>query len=167
MANVVRIEGDAYVAGSLTARTNTPSDLAVTNAHISATAAIEASKLQQQYIKVYSQPLSVATSEDRNIHVVWGATGTVVGFEAGSVTVATGAATVTLDLHKNGSSILSGGTPITLDTGNSVYTPEAGTIGTAGVVDGDVLEVVIVATAGGGGLPTGVYCSLIIREDAA
>jgi hypothetical protein len=166
MANVVRIEGDAYVAGSLTARTNTPSDLAVTNAHISATAAIEASKLQHQFKKVVSQDENTnAFDEGYVIHVVHGTTGTVTAFQAGSVARATGTDTCTVDLHKDGASILTG--LITLDSANAHYTPEAGTINSGAVVAGDVLEVIFDATAGDGTLPTGVYASMVIVEDAA
>ena len=166
MANVARIEGDMYVAGSLTARTNTPSDLAVTNAHIAAAAAIAATKLQHQFKKVVSQDEDTAAADDgRVIHVVHGATGTVTAFQAGSVAAATGTDTCTVDLHKDGTTILTG--VITLDNANAAYTPEAGTIDSGSVVAGDVLEVIFNATAGDGTLPTGVYASMVIVEDAA
>ena len=97
--------------------------------------------------------------------MVYGTTGTVVAFEVGSVTACTGDSTITVDLHKNGASILTG--VITLDSANTAYIVEAGTLSSATLADGDVLEVVVNATVGTGTLGNGVFASCIIREDAA
>jgi len=166
MAIVNQIDGDMHVRGALTATTLTPSSGAVTNGHVNASAAIAATKMQHQYEKVYAQESATAAAdESRVIHVVYGATGTIVTFKAGSVAANVGDSTVTVDLEKNGVSVLTAA--ITLDNTNAAFTPEAGTIDSASVSDGDVLEVVIDATVGTGTLAKGVYGSLIIREDAA
>lgn len=136
----------------------------VGNSQILAGAGIEAEKLEHHHSITENQPNSAATTETRVIHSVYGATGDVLAFEAGSIVAATGNATVTLDLKKNGTTILTG--VVTLDSGNTAYIVEAGSIDTAPVVDGDVLEVVIVATIGTGALPTGLFYNLRLNEDA-
>lgn len=138
--------------------------LAVGNSAIAAAAGIEASKLQHQHQPVFAQPNTTATSETRALHVCYGATGTVIAFRAGSIAINAGAATVTVDIKKNGTSILSA--PITLNSSNTNRVVAAGTISTPGLVAGDLLEVVTVATAGGGTLATGVYAQAIITEAA-
>jgi hypothetical protein len=42
----------------------------------------------------------------------------------------------------------------------------AGTVTTATLAAGDLLEVVITATAGGGTLATGVFCQVVTDESA-
>jgi hypothetical protein len=70
-----------------------------------------------------------------------------------------------VDLQKNGVSILSA--PVTLNSSGTNYVSQAATISSAGLVAGDVLEVVTVATAGGGTLPTGVFAAARITEGYA
>ena len=91
--------------------------------------------------------------------------GTILNFEAGSIAVAVGDSTVTIDLLKDGVTCLSA--VITLDTGNTVYTPEAATITVPAFAQTDVLTVTITATVGTGTLPTGVYCTCNFTEKAA
>jgi len=161
-----RIESDVHVNGHLTSKTASLPAGTITNAMVNGSAAIAASKLKHQYSKTYSQEGDTASAADeRNVHVVYGATGTVLAFEAGSVTLCTSDAAITVDLHKNGVSILTAA--IVLDSGNTAYTPEAGTIDTAALTDGAVLSVVVTVAAGGGALGKGVFASLVLTEDAA
>lgn len=136
----------------------------VSNSQIIAGAGIEAEKLEHHHSITGNQPNTAATTETRVIHNVYGATGDTLAFEAGSIVAATGNATVTLDVLKNGTTILAA--VITLDNANSARVAEAGSISVAGLVDGDVLEVVIVATIGTGALPTGLFYNLRLNEDA-
>jgi len=164
MGRAVTIHDDIHISGTLSADTITLPSSTVAAASVAAGAGVEATKLQQQYSKFYAQESdTTSVTEDYCIHCVHGSTGTVVAFEAGSVTACAGAATITVDLHKDGASILTAA--ITLDSSNAAYTPEAGTIDSAAIADSDVLEVVVVATAGGGTVGKGVYASCIIRED--
>lgn len=166
MAAATRIEGDVYVNGNVSSKTATLPSSTVTDASVQANAAIDATKLQHQHRHVFTQPNSAATSETKVIYGCYGATGTVIAFSAGSIAIAVGAATVTVDLKKNGSSILT--SVITLDTANTARVVEAGTLsGSTSLVAGDVLEVVTAATAGGGTLPTGVFAVLTVNEKAA
>lgn len=95
----------------------------------------------------------------------YGTTATVLQFAAGSIAKAVGDSTVTIDLKKNGSSILSA--VITLDSGNTNRLLETATLSSTALVAGDWLEIVITATVGTGTLPTGVFVRLLLDEDPA
>ena len=165
MAIVQTINGDAYIAGDLSARTMSIPAGTVDDEDVKAAADIAATKLEHQYQKVYAQESdTTAAAEDRVVHAVYGATGTVIAFEAGAVAACTGDAMITVDLHKNGASILT--EAIVLDSGDAAYALVAGSIDSAALVDGDVLEIVITVNAGTGTLGKGVFASVIIREDA-
>ena len=158
-----RMGEDLFVAGNINSRTLTIPAGSVLNAGVGAAAAIAATKLIQQHIKHVSQESGTAVpDEEFCIHVVYGATGTAVAFEAGAVVVSVGAATVSVDLHKNGTTILS--SAITLNSNQTAYETVTATIGTNSLVDGDVLEVLINGTVGGGTLAKGVFASLVLRE---
>lgn len=166
MSTPSRIEGDTYIAGALSCQTLTIPSGTVLNAAVGAGADIDASKLEHQYQKVWADESdTTASAQDHVIHVVYGTAGTVVAFECGNVVANLVDATITVDLHNNGASILTAA--IELDNGDAAYAVVGGTIDTATLADGDVLEVVITVAAGGGTLGKGVFASCIIREDAA
>jgi len=133
----------------------------VVNASVSASAAIDASKLEHRFRALYTQPNTTATSVTETIYIAEAA-GTVNLFEAGSIVACIGAATVTVDLKKNGSTILSA--VITLDSANTAYVVESGTINSAAYVAGDWFTIVTVATAGGGTIATGFACVAEFEE---
>jgi hypothetical protein len=160
-----RFEENVHVAGTISAENFTPPDGCIDNDAIEAAAGIAATKLEHQVPLTWGQPNTSCTDETRVIHTTYGNTGTIVNFEAGSIAACAGAATVTVDLKKNGTTCLSA--VITLDSANSARVAEAGTLSVTTLADGDVLEVVIDGTAGGGTLATGVFCTAIIREDAS
>lgn len=120
-------------------------------------------KTRHRYRPTHKQPNSAATTETVPLFRCYGAAATVVEVACGSIAIAAGAATVTVDIKKNGSTILTG--VLTLDTANTAYVGELAAISSAGLVAGDVLTAVLVATAGGGTLPTGVYVIATIDED--
>lgn len=156
-----RLEGDTYVDGTLQAKTFVPSAACVRDAHLAADAELSASKMQHRHNKVLTQTGTAAT-ETKPIHVVLGATATIKSIKAGSIAACSGAATITIDLKKNGSSILTG--VITLDNANTARVMEAGTLSSSSLVVGDFLELVITATAGGGTLGTGLIVQLELDE---
>lgn len=157
------LNDDLYVNGTLRAKTFVPSDGAISNQHIAAAAAIAASKLVHQHRATYSQPNTTATTETRTIHCVRGATGTIKEIAVGSIVANVGAATVTVDLRKNGTTVLTG--VVTLNNTHTARQNVTGTLAGAGVVAGDDLDIVITATAGGGTLATGVFVAVTIDED--
>jgi hypothetical protein len=79
-----------------------------------------------------------------------------------SVTAAAvGGATGTVDIKKNGTTILTG--TISIDNTLAARTELAGTLsGTPTVQPGDVLEAVVTANVGGGTLPTGLAVSVAV-----
>jgi len=159
-----RLDGDTYVAGNLSAETLGIPNGTVTNVAVSASAAIASTKLEQQHIKTYANAsATTAVTEARVLHTVYGATGAVVAFECGCVVANIGAATVVFNLLNNGVSILTAA--VTVDSGDAAYAILPGTISTATLAVGDVLEVSIVATAGGGTLGKGAFASVILQED--
>lgn len=165
MADPSRIVGSLHVTDTLSAGTLIPSDLAVTNAKVATAAAIGATKLQHQHRMTYAQEsATTAADEARVLLAVYGVSGSIVQFEAGSVVANVGDSTVTVDLLKDGSSVLTAA--IELNSSGSAYTPKSGVISSSALVDGDVLEVSINATVGTGTLAKGVYASLTIHEDA-
>lgn len=162
-----RHEGDLRVTGDLSSKTLQIPASTIVNSHISSAAGISASKVEHRLTKTYSQELdTTSVSEERVLHIVYGATGDIISFEAGSSTACVGDATITVDLRKNGvtTSLLTAA--IVLDTSNTAYVAEGGTIDTAEVEDGDVLHAIF-TTAGTSAVGKGVFCTLQLNEDAA
>lgn len=160
MAN--RIEGDFHVNGNFSAKTMTLPDGNVTNAKVASGADLGAEKMEHLHVLTGAQPNTAAADETRAVHVVHGATGTILAFEAGSIAIAVGDATCTVDLKKNGTTVLTA--PITLDSSSANRVAQAGTLSVTSLVDGDLLEVVVDGTIGTGTLPTGVYWSVKLKE---
>lgn len=161
------IPNDVHIAGALSCQTLVPSSGSVGNSSVAASAGISASKLQKRTYAHYEQVHGTAATTQRIfIHRVKGATGVINSFKCGSSVLNIGAATISVQLKKNGSNILSAAT--VLDTSNTAFIAEdaAGFTSTA-LVAGDVLEVDITATAGGGTLGQGFFCVAEIDEDAA
>ena len=159
-----RHDGDLHVNGALTAKTMTPPDGTITNAMVNASAGIVYTKLEHLMAFVHSQSGTVA-SATLPIGFVRGATGTMLTISAGSIVAAIGAATVTIDLKKNGTTMLSG--VITLDNANTARVIEDGTLSVTSLAADDFLELVITATAGGGTLPTGFGVQVWWKELAS
>lgn len=149
-----RIDDNLHVAGRLSC----------TELSIPAATVVDSLNLEFRRVITYSQANGAASDETRVIHNVCGTTGTIVGFKAGSIAKAVGDSTVTVDLKKNGTTVLSG--VITLDNANTAYLAESGTVTSAGLAVGDTLTIVIDATIGTGTLPTGVFVTLVLDEDA-
>jgi len=168
MAIASRHEGDHHFTGNLSAVTMTIPSGAVSNTHVAAAAAIAASKQQHRYANNLSQPADdTSVDEDKAIHIVYGSTGEIISFEAGSATACEGDGEINVDLRKNGltSSLLN--SVIKLDSDNTAYVAEAGVIDSADLIDGDVVRVVISTAKTSGTVGKGVFASLLHNEDAA
>lgn len=160
-----RIEDDLHVGGNLSADAMSIPSSTIDDDDVKSTAAIQQGKLDHQHRIPYSQPNTTATTETRVLYRCFGASGTILGFHAGSIAANIGAATVTLDLKKNGTTVLS--SVITLNNANTARVAVAGTLSVTTLVAGDVLEVVVTATAGGGTLATGLFAAVTVGEKAA
>lgn len=90
------------------------------------------------------------------------AAGTVTAVRAGSIVACIGAATIVVNVKKNGTTILTG--TFTLDSANTAFIVESGTISSGAYVTGDVLSVDVTATAGGGTLGSGLFVELDVDE---
>jgi hypothetical protein len=157
-----RVEEDAYFAGTLQCKTLVPSDESVGDAHVQTGANIDALKLRRLRNYTAAQAGN-ATSATIPLGRA-GGDGTVLGVYVGSVSKCVGAATVTVDVKVNNTTVLTA--VVTLDSGNTDRVFEAGTLsGTPAVVAGDFLEAVVVATAGGGTLATGLSIEVVTHED--
>ena len=94
--------GTVQIVGALTVPSGSFDD-----ADVAANAAIAASKLGHRFHAPFSQPNTAATSETKAFYVAMGA-GTVLDVDCGSIAAAIGNSTVTIDVKKNGTTILSG-----------------------------------------------------------
>ena len=159
------ISGNLVVNGQLvvTGQMYLPAST-VTAANIVAAAGIEATKLQHQYEPFYSQ-VGNAAAATSILHIVRGATATVQAVRAVIVGAAVGDSTATIDVKKNGTTIISA--PVVIDNANAAYTLEAGTVTVPAGVAGDVYTAVVTVSPGSGTPPTGLSVQLVIREDAA
>ena len=136
----MRVEENAYFAGSLEGRVLVPSTGCVLNAHVNAGADVAYEKLEHLYSICGSQDIrQVVKGGESVVHVVHGVTGELVSFEAGLAIANTGAATIDLDLLKNGVSVLAD--PIEIDNADVAYDLVAGNIATIATLDGDVISV--------------------------
>jgi hypothetical protein len=160
----LRIDGDLQGLGEISCQTLSIPAGTIVDADVNAAAAIGHTKLEHQHRITYGQNGTVA-ADTRVIFVCRGTSGEVVAVKAGCIGVESGGNSCTVDVQKNGTSVLTGA--ITLDSGDSPYTPEAGTLktdGTEDLVADDVLTVVIATSSSDA---TGVYVVVTVREDAS
>lgn len=126
---------------------------------------IEQDKLEHQHRVNYSQAHGSASVDERRVvHVVRGAGATLKQVVAGVSVACLSGATITVDVLKNGTTILTA--PIEIDDADVAYDLVAGVIDDADLAQDDVLEVVVDVTAGGGTVGQGVFAALTIAEDA-
>lgn len=169
MAQPSVIGGDLIVIGKTTPQGGiTVPASAVGDAEVDATRPITAPKIQQQIHRVYEQGrgASVASKTGEPVHVARGA-GTIVNVSAG-VAVAgvtwAGGGQLTVDLKKNGTSVLSA--LITIDGSTAAFAILTATIATATYAVDDVFEVVVTVTAGTGTIPQGLFVRVVFQEAA-
>ncbi len=152
------VDGDMQVRGNVNCNSITLPQNAIDNSsQIKAGTNLNADKLEQRFFPAWSQPNSAASNETRTLFVAR-RSGVVNEVIAGSIAKATGDAVVTLDVKKNGTTILNA--VITLDNANTNRLVELGSVTSSAFVAGDWFEVVITATANTGTLPTGVFLQM-------
>lgn len=165
------INGDLQVRGHLAPNSMSLPASAVTNASVAADAAIDVSKLKHEHRARLSQGVAANATAQNEVRYVARAAGTVEEFVAGLVTppnTATGGGgrSATVDLKKNGTTVLSG--VITLDSTNVAYVVEAGTISVIPYVAGDVFTIEV--ALGGGSTGThvvGLFAEAVFYEAAS
>lgn len=159
-----QISDDMVVRGHLSATSMTIPNNTVTSDAVQSAANINADKLESRIYASHAQPNTAATAETRTLFVARRA-GIVNHIYVGSIAKAIGDSTVTVDVKKNGTSILS--STVTLNSSNTARIAVAATIDGSldDLVAADWLEVVITISAGTGTLPTGVFVQVEIDQD--
>ena len=158
------LEGDVLVRGNLRAGSMALGANAVGDTEFKAADPLAADKQEHQHVARYTQPSGTAAVAATEVaHHAHGA-GELVAVYVGSVVKATGDSTATVDVKKNGTTVLSG--TVVLDNANSNYVAEAGAVASPTYAAGDVFTVVVTVSAGTGTLPQGLYVSLVLREAA-
>lgn len=155
-----RIEGNFHVAGRLSCVEFSPPAASIDPASINGP--LDAEDVKHQHRQIHSQPNTTATTETKITHIAYAA-GVVEDFRAAMIGANVGAATVTFDLKKNGTTVLS--SVVTLSSSHAAYEDVVGTlVASPTYVAGDVFTTVITATAGGGTLGTGAGCAATFNE---
>lgn len=164
MAN--QLDDDLQVYGAITCQTLNIPPGTVVDVDVAPLADIDPTKLRHQYLSHYAQVSSANAAVERKvIHVAQGA-GTLVRADIGAVTAAIGAATATIDLLKNGTSILTTPLSLTSSTAAFVLASMSLAVSPTPLSIGDVLEInVTAATAGGGTLAKGLFGRVVTHED--
>lgn len=141
------------------------------DSHVNSSAAIAYTKLvAASSIDVeLAGPTTAITALDKLLHIVRGATATLIGVEVAIVTVADDASrTATIDIHKStggGSFATIMTSTCNISTSTTVRTPVAGVIASPTLVDGDILKAVVTVAGGGGTVNAkGLILTLTIAE---
>lgn len=119
---------------------------------------VTADKIQHRIMRIYRQRHGVnAYAERRVIHVAKEAGFELdLGVSIGAVVPATGDSTVTIDVRRNGTSVLSGGA-LVLTSAYAAYERLEGFWDDDSFAAGQVIELVVTVSAGTGTLPQGVF----------
>lgn len=172
MSDTQRIPGDVYFPGTVTFA-NAPNVPAASfgdrEFEKDPAAPLAADKVAVRLRKSHSQSNAPATTQTIVLHQVMGTTAEIREVMVTNIARATGNATVTVDIRKNGVSVLTG--LITLSSAapasGATYGFVAGNLAAAPAIDcvrGDVIDAVIVATVGTGVLPTGLSVAVAVDE---
>ena len=141
---------------------------AVQDANVAIGANIAATKTQHQYNDTYAQgSATTAFAETRAIHVVYGSQSgqlSIAAFKVTSLVACIGGASITVDLKSNGTSLLSA--PIVLTMYSSARSFTAATIISPTLTAGQIVEVVVTVSVGGGTLGQGLVAELVTLESA-
>lgn len=152
-----------HVQGPLTCQSFTPPAGCITDAAVQAAANVAASKLEHQHQQLLaSSGLAAVAALREAIHRVRGSTGTLVAFAAWLRQGCVGDSTVTVDLWKNGASVLTA--PLVLNSTHAAFVAVNGTFSVASLAAGDVLEVNVTVNAGTGTLGQGLGAQVTLRE---
>jgi len=164
MAVVMTLTGDLIITGEILGPTGIAYPAgSIENVDINAAAAIAASKLQRGPIIMGNQS---GTAADETIIALFckGATATLKSFTVSNLTACAGSTALTVDLKKNGTTVLSA--VLTLDSSDAAFSESEGVITVPGLVNGDYLTVVIdVTQSGTDTIATGVFWQVEFDAD--
>jgi hypothetical protein len=158
------VDGDLFVGGTLRARAAQLPSSCVGDAQVSGASPVTAAKLRHRHAVSEAQAHGSASAARRTVVRVAHGDGEVVAVRAGVSVACVGDSTITVDVKKNGTTILSG--TIGLDSGDAAFAKVAGTISDDEYVAGDVFETVVTVAAGTGTLGQGVFVDVVFDEEA-
>lgn len=164
------INNDLYVAGTLGAKTFNPPANCITDNSVIAAANIAATKLEHQHaLTVQQSPGSAIVAATTYLKIIR-APGSVASLDVIVTTAATGAdRTVTVDLQKSTgggafASVLSA--VVTLNNTSVAKTVYSGSISSASLVAGDILQLVVAVAGSAGAQAQGLQVTATTREYA-
>lgn len=155
------VNDDLTVTGTLKPYSLAAPGRCITDFNMNPSSPISSNKYQPQFKRMYTQSYGVAASSDRVVSHIAKAAGNLYTIRAGLVLPNASTATVTIDLKKNGTTVLAG--VLTLAVG-SAYIPINGSIATLPYVANDVFELIITAAASGGTLGQGLFIDVVYNE---
>lgn len=159
------LDDDVIVRGVLRANTIVLTTESVGSTQFSSADPLAVAKQVHQYNRSFAQNHGTAAAAQRQvIHVAQGA-GTLVSFGGGITVACVGDSTITINLYKNGSTILS--STVTITSSNAANAVEEATFSSAPYSAGDVFEAVVTVSAGTGTLGQGAFAKLVVAEAAA
>jgi hypothetical protein len=155
----VTVEGPARFLGTVALPANSIGD-----GNVSPNDPLDCDKVRHQYAGLMAQPHGTAATAQRQIvRVVQGA-GEIVSVNTTVSVAATGDSKVTIDVKKNGTTVLD--STYVIDNGDAAYDLVPGDlVASPTVAAGDVIEVVQTVSLGTGTLPQGVATVVEFRED--
>jgi len=172
MAIESTIQGDLHVVGDLSSSTLTIPALTLTDAGVSASAAIAASKQEHRFAITYSQAAgSDVVAATVPVYTVRGTTATLVAVQVAVTTAPTGGTeAITVDVKKGSdgsaaATMLS--SVVTYDDDDADYSVSAGSIGTATLAAADTITVVVAVSGSGGAQGQGLIVTITLNEDAS
>lgn len=171
MANQTMFPGDLQANGSVYCTGLYATGATITNAMISGSAAIAASKIVHKYVfPVYQYTGTAVVAQTNDIHIVSGATGVIESAEAVITgAIATGGdRTVTVDIHKStGAGAFSTICSATIGFTNAsvLRTIAAAAFSSTSLVDGDIIRVVTTVAGAAGNQAQGLLVTVKLRED--
>lgn len=168
-----RLTEDLHVEGNFTAKAIGLPASCVTDAAIAPGANIDAAKIAGRFtipVELFAAGTTVASLASRLLHIVRGATGTLIALRAVAITAPVGGdRKFTVDLQKS----TSGGafatvltTPLEFSVATSAADRIAKTavINTSGLVAGDLLQLVVTASGSTGTQGAGLLVDLLLDE---
>lgn len=160
-----RIEEDGFFAGAVRFNNATLNAGSVDDDAVASGADIAASKMRHQHRAVYSQELATAASTGSYvIHAFQGQTGGVLAFKCGAAVKPAGDGSVTFNLKRGTTSILTAA--VTMNSSSTNYAFAAGTISTSACTVGDVLVLTITSSTGTAGtVANGIFAYADVLED--
>lgn len=158
MAIGLTVEGDIRARGAVIADQLIPTTGTVGNNEVKTSDPLEADKLYHRQMLVYSQKHGTATIAERKVIYVAKEAGDWGDFLVGVVVACIGDSTITVNLYKNGTTVLNAA--VVLDNSNVAFAKEQGTFADDVFVANDVLEIVVTVSAGTGTLGQGLFVLL-------